>query len=226
MVRCYNILQYLIMTKFSCEKCGKGFNSKSHYTQHNNRKTPCVNENKVKEMIEKSVEDKLSKLNIHIPVTSPPISTDTDATIESSSITELKEYYDRTLNMDKSTYKNSNDEPTPIDCISEMITKIPVELWSRSELSILDPCCGSRMFWFNKDHPDVLFGDCRTENHTLCDGRPLIIAPDQEMDFKALPFDDGSFNVVVSAEGIEHIGAQEHLIREARRVLSPGGRLI
>ena len=67
MVRCYNILQYLIMTKFSCEKCGKGFNSKSHYTQHNNRKTPCVNENKVKEMIEKSVEDKLSKLNIHIP---------------------------------------------------------------------------------------------------------------------------------------------------------------
>lgn len=146
MVRCYNILQYLIMTKFSCEKCGKGFNSKSHYTQHNNRKTPCVNENKVKEMIEKSVEDKLSKLNIHIPVTSPPISTDTDATIESSSITELKEYYDRTLNMDKSTYKNSNDEPTPIDCISEMITKIPVELWSRSELSILDPCCGNGNF--------------------------------------------------------------------------------
>ena len=79
------------MTKFSCEKCGKGFNSKSHYTQHNNRKTPCVNENKVKEMIEKSVEDKLSKLNIHIPVTSPPISTDTDATIESSSITVVQQ---------------------------------------------------------------------------------------------------------------------------------------
>ena len=32
----------------TCEKCGKEFNSKSHYTQHQKRKTPCVNENKIK----------------------------------------------------------------------------------------------------------------------------------------------------------------------------------
>lgn len=134
------------MTTFSCEKCGKGFNSKSHYTQHTKRKTPCVNESKVKEMIEKSVEEKLSKLNIPIAINPLPVSINTDVTIESSSFDELKNYYDKHLNMDKSTYKNSNDEPTPIDCISEMISKIPIELWSREQLSILDPCCGNGNF--------------------------------------------------------------------------------
>ena len=23
---------------------------------------------------------------------------------------------------------------------------------------VLDPCCGSRMLWFDKQHPDALFG--------------------------------------------------------------------
>ena len=46
----------LQMTKISCEKCGKEFNSKSHYTQHQKRKTPCVNESKIKELIDKSIE--------------------------------------------------------------------------------------------------------------------------------------------------------------------------
>jgi hypothetical protein len=52
------------MSKISCEKCGKEFNSKSHYTQHQKRKTPCVNESKIKELIDKSVEEKLTKLNV------------------------------------------------------------------------------------------------------------------------------------------------------------------
>jgi SAM-dependent methyltransferase len=61
---------------------------------------------------------------------------------------------------------------------------------------ILDPCCGSRMFWFDKQHPDVVYGDRREEQHTLCDGRSLRIEPDQLMDFRALPFDDGAFKLV------------------------------
>ena len=47
------------MSKISCEKCGKEFNSKSHYTQHK-KKTPCVNESKIKELVDKSVEEKLN----------------------------------------------------------------------------------------------------------------------------------------------------------------------
>ena len=44
--------------------------------------------------------------------------------------------------------------------------------------SILDACCGSRMFWFDKSNKNVLFADIRQEEHTLCDGRPLKIQPD------------------------------------------------
>ena len=64
----------------------------------------------------------------------------------SNSFEELKEYYDNILNKDRSTYKTSNDEPTPIECIEEMMNKIPEELWSRKDLKILDPCCGNGNF--------------------------------------------------------------------------------
>jgi hypothetical protein len=63
---------------------------------------------------------------------------------------------------------------------------------------ILDVCCGSKMFWFDKDNPHVLFGDLRGhENHVLCDDRELIIKPDIQLDFRHLPFKDKSFNMVV-----------------------------
>jgi len=61
---------------------------------------------------------------------------------------------------------------------------------------VLDPCCGSRMMWFDRQHPDALFGDKRAEQHTLCDGRTLRIEPDAVLDFRALPFADGAFNLV------------------------------
>jgi len=66
--------------------------------------------------------------------------------IDNSSFDVIKQYYDEILNTDKSTYKSTNDEPTPIDCITEMITKIPNELWKNKDLSILDPCCGNGNF--------------------------------------------------------------------------------
>ena len=63
--------------------------------------------------------------------------------------------------------------------------------------TILDACCGSRMFWFDKQNPDVLFTDIRSEEHILCDGRTLEIKPDMEMDFTQMPFEDGTFKMVV-----------------------------
>ena len=36
------------MTKCACEKCGKEFKQKSHYTSHVNKKNPCVVESKIK----------------------------------------------------------------------------------------------------------------------------------------------------------------------------------
>lgn len=62
---------------------------------------------------------------------------------------------------------------------------------------ILDPASGSRMFYFDKQDPRVLFGDIRSERHVLCDGRALDINPDAMTDFRDLPFPDESFRLVV-----------------------------
>ena len=53
---------------------------------------------------------------------------------------------------------------------------------------ILDMCCGSRMFYFDKQDPNVLFADIREVHETLCDGRKLDIAPDIIADCTHLPF--------------------------------------
>ncbi len=63
--------------------------------------------------------------------------------------------------------------------------------------TILDMCCGSRMFWFNREDPRAVFVDIRSESHTLCDDQHLEIKPDLVAEFRALPFADDSFQVVV-----------------------------
>lgn len=62
---------------------------------------------------------------------------------------------------------------------------------------VLDTCCGSRMFWFDRKNKDALFVDKREESHILCDGRKLEIAPDTVADFTNLPFEDESFYLIV-----------------------------
>ena len=62
---------------------------------------------------------------------------------------------------------------------------------------ILDACCGSKMFWFSKEDPNVVFADCRELETTLCDGRKLVIKPDILMDFRNMPFEDNTFSLVV-----------------------------
>ncbi|MGG4462625.1 class I SAM-dependent methyltransferase [Micromonospora provocatoris] len=62
---------------------------------------------------------------------------------------------------------------------------------------VLDACCGSRMFWFEKENEDVIFMDKREINTELCDGRKLIVKPDLIADFRNMPFEDDSFYLVV-----------------------------
>lgn len=62
---------------------------------------------------------------------------------------------------------------------------------------VLDACCGSRMFYFDKENPDVIFADNREVETTLCDGRTLLIKPDVKMDFRYMIYDDNTFKVVV-----------------------------
>lgn len=62
---------------------------------------------------------------------------------------------------------------------------------------IIDVCCGSRMFWFDKKNPNVVFMDNRTVKQTLCDGRKLEIKPDVVGDFRHIPYQDNTFYLVV-----------------------------
>lgn len=70
---------------------------------------------------------------------------------------------------------------------------------------ILDPCCGTRMMWLDRQNPDAIFGDQRHEIITVTDHshgnkegvRTLRIEPDALLDFRALPYADGAFKLVV-----------------------------
>lgn len=66
-----------------------------------------------------------------------------------------------------------------------------------SKKLILDACCGSRMFWFDKQNPNVVFQDIRNEEHILCDGRKLEIHPDVIGDFTKMEYPDNTFQMVV-----------------------------
>lgn len=68
---------------------------------------------------------------------------------------------------------------------------------------VLDVCCGSRMFWFDRKDQRALFVDKRRESHKLTDksskggSRQLVIDPDLQADFTALPFADDTFALVI-----------------------------
>lgn len=110
---------------------------------------------------------------------------------------------------------------------------------------ILDACCGSKMMWFNKQHPLTIYADIRTETHELCDGRVLNVAPDVEMDFTKMPFPDNSFSLVVfDPPHLKKLGKNSWMAKkygvllpswetdirggfdECMRVLKPNGTLI
>lgn len=70
-------------------------------------------------------------------------------------------------------------------------------------LTVLDACCGSRMFWFDRNDRRAVFVDKRKETHTLKDksskggSRSLVINPDIQADFTDLPFKDRTFTLVI-----------------------------
>lgn len=112
-------------------------------------------------------------------------------------------------------------------------------------IEVLDVCCGSRMFYFDKKDERVLFSDIRKEKHTLCDNRPLEINPDIQMDFRALTFANESFSLIVfDPPHLKNLGKNSYMakkygvlnktwqddirqgFKECFRVLKPNGTLI
>lgn len=101
---------------------------------------------KVEEVVDNIINKKLILNNTETIITTtmksiiPKITTNNYNTI--------KQYYDDILNKDKDLVVTTNDEPTPIDCVEEMISKIPELFWKNKNIKILDPCCGCGNFPF------------------------------------------------------------------------------
>lgn len=123
------------------------------------------------------------------------------------------------------------------------------EISENNMKDILDACCGSKMFYFDKEDPRVLFQDIRVIETTLCDGRKFKVRPDVVADFTNMPYPDESFYAVVfdpphlkysgskkEKEGWQmvkygHLGKDWREVlragfRECFRVLKPNGLLV
>lgn len=91
---------------------------------------------------------------------------------------------------------NHNGDDTEMDGWIPCSERLPEENGHIMK-KVLDACCGSRMFYYDKENPEVIFADNRELETTLCDGRTLLIKPDIKMDFRDMPYKDNSFKVVV-----------------------------
>jgi len=49
------------MVKYTCEKCGHEFKQKGHFTRHNTKVNPCIQESKLNEIIDEKVKNAISQ---------------------------------------------------------------------------------------------------------------------------------------------------------------------
>lgn len=111
---------------------------------------------------------------------------------------------------------------------------------------VLDACCGSRMFHFDKQNDNVLFMDNRVEYEELDSGHLINVNPDVVADFRNIPYPDNSFyHVVFDPPHLLRAGPKSWLAKkygklnpdtwkedigkgfaECMRVLKPNGTLV
>ena len=61
---------------------------------------------------------------------------------------------------------------------------------------VLDACCGGKMFWFDKEHPNTLYMDKREGDFSVS-SKKVLVTPDLVGDFRDMPFEDETFYLVV-----------------------------
>lgn len=63
-------------------------------------------------------------------------------------------------------------------------------------MRILDACCGSRLFWFDKDNEYTTYMDKRRETFEI-HGKKINVQPDVVADFRDMPFPDNTYDLIV-----------------------------
>ena len=67
------------------------------------------------------------------------------------------------------------------------------------------------MMWFDKQNPLAVFMDIRDTEFIACDGRHIVVHPDIIGDFRKMPFDDGTFRLVVmDPPHFNHLGTNSY----------------
>ena len=75
-----------------------------------------------------------------------------------------------------------------------------IAVMMNKRMKILDVCCGSKMFWYDKQEPHTTYMDIRKAVYTAIDRgneRKIEINPDIQADWKNIPFDDETFDLVI-----------------------------
>ena len=61
---------------------------------------------------------------------------------------------------------------------------------------ILDVCCGSKLFWFDKDNSFATYMDIREESYEIF-GKKVNVKPALLPIFENMPFQDNTYDLVV-----------------------------
>ena len=83
----------------------------------------------------------------------------------------LFQYYN-VLNKDEDHKVSNDDICTPMKCVELMINYLPQELWERTNLKILDPCCGNGNFGayckFKTSINNIWFNELNKKRLNIC----------------------------------------------------------
>ncbi len=115
----------------------------------------------------------------------------------------------------------------------------------KADKRILDPCCGGKSFYFDKDDERILFCDVRKGIYQSNNGKVVNVCPKFVIDFRKMPFENGKFDLVIfDPPHLTSIGDKSWLFNrygrlpkawkdylksgfdECWRVLRPGGTLV
>lgn len=120
----------------------------------------------------------------------------------------------------RSVWGPGPDGTSPVDVVREQVV-------ARRPCQVLEIGCGTGAF--ARSVIEALAG----VEYVATDAAPSMVAaartlgvPAQCVDAQSLPFDDDSFDVVVAAWMLYHVGDLDVTLAEVRRVLRPGGTFV